>query len=452
MTDIPAPASAPPAPSPAPSGKLDSPRAELRLGAIIIGLFFVLFLGWAAIAPLDAGAFAQGTVAVSGNRQAVQHREGGTVTALRVAEGDRVRQGQVLMALSTGELRATERGVTGQVFALLAQRSRMIAERDGLRAIPVPPEFADLSPEDQLLADEALRLQRLQFGARGTSRATETGVLGQRTAQLNQQIIGLERQIAANIEQRRLIEEETNGMRELAAKGFAPQNRVRALERNAAALDGEQGSLRAEVARIRDAIGQTRLETVGVSTKLYEDVAEQLRTVEIQLNELQPQMAQLRRQIANASIVAPATGQVLGLTVFTEGGVIQSGQTLMEIVPDNASQVIVASINPADIDNLRVGLETEVKFPGLRERNPPILRGAVTRVAADAITPEGAKESEFRVEIVVPPSELEKLGRSADAIRPGMPVEIVILLKKRTALDYLIEPLTRSLWRTGSEQ
>ena len=447
MTDIPAPASAPPAPS----GKLDSPRGELRLGAIIIGLFFVLFLGWAAIAPLDAGAFAQGTVAVSGNRQAVQHREGGTVTALRVAEGDRVRQGQVLMELSTGELRATERGVTGQVFALLAQRSRMIAERDGLRAIPVPPEFADLSPEDQLLADEALRLQRLQFGARGTSRATETGVLGQRVAQLNQQILGLERQIASNEAQSRSIQQELQRFYDMDDQ-FKPVNRIAALERNAAAIEGEGGSLRAEVARIRDAIGQTRLETVGVSTKLYEDVAEQLRTVEIQLNELQPQMAQLRRQIANASIVAPATGQVLGLTVFTEGGVIQSGQTLMEIVPDNASQVIVASINPADIDNLRVGLETEVKFPGLRERNPPILRGAVTRVAADAITPEGAQESEFRVEIVVPPSELEKLGRSADAIRPGMPVEIVILLKKRTALDYLIEPLTRSLWRTGSEQ
>ncbi len=451
MTDIPAPAGAPPAPSSAPSGKLDSPRGELRLGAVIIGLFFVLFLGWAAIAPLDAGAFATGSVAVSGNRQAVQHREGGTVTALRVEEGDRVREGQVLIELSSGELRATERGVTGQVFALLAQRSRMIAERDGLRSIPVPPEFAALSPEDQQLANEALRLQRLQFGARGTSRATETGVLGQRVAQLNQQILGLERQIASNESQSRSIQQELQRFYDMDDQ-YKPVNRIAALERNAAAIEGEGGSLRAEVARIRDAIGQTRLETVGVSTKLFEDVAEQLRAAEIQLNELQPQLAQLRRQIANTRIVAPTTGQVLGLSVFTEGGVIQAGQTLMEIVPDNASQVIVASVNPADIDNLRVGLETEVKFPGLRERNPPILRGEVTRVAADAITPEGAQESEFRVEIVVPPSELEKLGRSADAVRPGMPVEIVILLKKRTALDYLIEPLTRSLWRTGSEQ
>lgn len=449
MTDTPAAVASPPAP---PSGSVDSPRSELRIGGVIIALFFVLFLGWAALAPLDAGAFAQGQVAVSGNRQAVQHREGGTVTALRVSEGDRVREGQVLIELSSGELIATERGLAGQVYALLAQRARMIAERDGLADVPVPTEFVGLSSADQALADEAMRLQRSQFRARGTSRSTETGVLGQRAAQLDQQIVGLQEQIASNIEQRRLIGEELEGLRSLAAQGFAPQNRVRALERNAAALDGELGSLRAEIARIREAIGQTRLETLGVGTRLNEDVAEQLRDVEVQLNDLRPRLTELRSQIARSRIMAPATGQVVGLTVFTQGGVIQPGETLMEIVPDNASQIIVASINPSDIDNLEVGLETEVKFPGLRERNPPILRGEVTRIAADSITPEGTDQAVFRTEIVVPPSELSKLGRSADTIRPGMPVEVVIVLRKRTALEYLTEPLTRSLWRTGSEQ
>ena len=149
-----------------PAEVTDSPRRELTIGGVIIGLFFVLFLGWAAFAPLDSGAFAQGQVAISGNRQSVQHREGGTVVALHVAEGDRVRQGQVLIELSSGELRATERGMTGQVMALLAQRARMTAERDRLGTIPVPPEFANLPAEDRTLADEAMRLQRLQFGAR----------------------------------------------------------------------------------------------------------------------------------------------------------------------------------------------------------------------------------------------------------------------------------------------
>lgn len=434
------------------SDTLDSPRRDLIMGGVLIALFFGLFLGWAAFAPLDAGAYASGQIAVSGNRQAVQHREGGTVSRLHVAEGDRVQRGQVLIELNTGELRAVERGLTGQVLSLLAQRARMIAERDRLGAIPVPAEFAGLSAEDRPLADEALRLQRLQFGARRSGRSTETGVLQQRIGQVDQQIEGYERQIESNIAQRRLIEEELVGMRELAAKGFAPQNRVRALERTAASLDGELGALRAQVASAREAVGETRLEMLGVSTRMNEDVADTLRQLEIQLNELRPRLDEARRQIARSQIRSPATGQVVGLTVFTPGGVIQPGQTLMDVVPDEASQVIVAQVNPADIDNLRIGQETEVKFPGLRERSIPILHGRVTRISADSFVDEATGRSHYRAEVVVPPAELERLGAKARQIRPGMPAEVVVLLRKRTALAYLTEPLTSSLWRTGSEQ
>ena len=442
---------APPAP-PAEPVALDNPRRELIIGGTIIVLFFVIFLGWAAIAPLDAGAYAQGQIAVSGNRQAVQHREGGVVSALLVAEGDTVRRGQVLMQLSSGELKATERGVASQVYALIAQRARLTAERDRLRSIPTPPEFANLPAEDAVLARESLRIQQLQFGARRTGRSTETGVLGQRVAQLNEQIAGYEGQIVANIEQQRLIQEELTGMRSLAEKGYAPLTRVRALERTAAQLDGELGSLRAQIARSREAVGETRLQVSGVSTKMNEDVADQLRLIDVQLNELRPRMVELRAQIARNEVRAPASGEVVGLTIFTQGGVIQPGQTLMEIVPRDASQVIIAQIAPNDVDNLRVGLDTEVKFPGLRERNPPIIHGRVTRISADSFTVEETGASYFRAEIVVPASELAKMGRGAETLRPGAPVEVVVLLRKRTALTYLLEPLTNNLWRSGSGQ
>lgn len=452
MTAVPPPFAAPSGAAPKAAPPLDSPRRDLMVGGVIVIAFFVLFLGWASIARLDAGAAAQGQVAVSGNRQAVQHREGGAVSALHVKEGDRVVRGQILIELASGELRANERGLTGQVFALLAQRARMTAERDRLGAVPVPPEFAGLSPEDQALAQEALRLQRLQFGARRSGRSTEQGVLGQRVQQLEQQKLGLQRQIASNIEQRRLIQEELEGMQSLAEKGFAPMNRVRDLERQAAALDGELGSLRAQVARTDEAVGETRLQSLGVSNKMNEDVAEQLRLVEVQLNELRPRLTEVRAQLARSRIAAPATGQVVGLTAFTVGGVVAPGQVLMEIVPADASQIIVAQIDPSDIDNLRVGLETEVKFPGLRERSPPILHGRVTRISADSFTDEKTGRSHYRGEIVVPESELAKLGRSARDIRPGMPVQVMILLRKRTALAYLFEPLVQSLWRSGNEQ
>ena len=430
----------------------DSPAGDLRVGFVVIGLFFVLFLGWAAFAPLDAGAFAHGQVAISGNRQSVQHQQGGVVSALHVSEGDRVRQGQVLVELSSGELRATERGLTGQVVSLLAQRARMVAERDRFSEIPPPGEFADYGPEDRALADDAMRLQRLQFAARRSGRSTERGVLEQRIEQLNQQIEGLRRQIESNIEQRRLIGEELDGLKALAAKGFAPQNRVRALERTAAALDGELGSLRSQVAGANEAIGQTRLQKLEVSTKMNEDVADLLRQTEVELNELRPKLAELRNQIALSQIRAPASGQVVALTTFTVGGVIAPGQVLMDIVPDKASQVVIASVSPTDIDNLRLGLSTEIKFPGLRDRSTPILHGVVTRLSPDSFTDEKSGHTYYRAEIVISPAELAKLGSSAHHIRPGMPVEVVVLLKKRSALQYLVGPLTNSLWRTGSEQ
>lgn len=439
--------------APAPETPIsDAPRMELRIGVAVIVAFFVLFLGWAALYPLHAGAYATGQVAVSGNRQAVQHRDGGVISALHVAEGDTVQAGQVLIEVAGGELQATERGLTGQVLALLAQRSRLIAERDGLRTVPAPAEFAALPPEDVPLAQEALSLQRRQFGARGAGRSTERGVLGQRISQLEQQRAGFVRQLEANSEQRRLIVEELAGLRSLADQGYAPMTRVRALEREVARLDGEDGSLRAQIARVGEQIGETRLQMSSVGTTLNEDVADQLKNVEVQLNELQPRLAATRAQIARNQVRAPVAGQVVGLTVFTPGGVIQPGQTLMEIVPTDARPVIVAQVDPKDVDNLQIGQTTQIMFPGLREGNPPRLHGRVTRISADALTDQETRRTFFRTEIVVPAAEVDRLGRAASAVRPGAPVEVVILIRRRTALQYLFEPLSRGLWRSGSEQ
>lgn len=450
----PAPETAAGAEAPPPARPQDSLRKELRIGGIIAGAFFVIFLGWAAFAPLDAGAYAPGKIVVSGSRQAVQHRDGGVVSALHVAEGDVVQRGDVLVEISAGELRATERGLTGQVLALLAQRSRLIAERDGLPSVPTPPEYQILTDDDLALANEALSLQRQQFTARGGSRGNQLGVLNQRVQQLNQQIIGLERQIESNREQRRLIGEELDGMRSLADRGFAPVNRVRALERNAAALDGEEGALRAQVARANEAIGETRMQMLSVGSETDEEVADLLRQVQVQLDELTPRLMAAREQIARAQVRSPATGQVVGLSIFTVGGVVQPGQLLMDVVPDEAALIISAEVSPTDADDLRVGQETEVRFTAFRERDLPILHGRLTAISADSFTEEQTGRSFFRITVEVPPEELRRIQavRGEDTgLRPGLPVEVVIPLRKRTALEYFLEPLTQSLWRSFRE-
>src|ERR671920_1844027 len=115
------------------------------------------FLGWAAFMPLDAGVNAAGTIAVSGNRQTVQHKDGGVITAIHVREGQHVQAGQVLIELSAPELRASERALTSDYLTLIAQRARLLAERSGQRDFAAPPEFATLSPEDRQLAVQVLQ-------------------------------------------------------------------------------------------------------------------------------------------------------------------------------------------------------------------------------------------------------------------------------------------------------
>jgi HlyD family secretion protein len=432
----------------------DNPQRELRFGAVVVLLFFGLFLGWAAIARLDAAAYAQGVIAVAGNRQAVQIRDGGVVTAIHVTDGQTVAKGQALAEVSTTELGANERAMSGEVMSLLAQRARLNAERTQAGEVSTPAEFAALGPDDRILANEAMMLQRQQFAARKSSVAAQQGVLNQRMSQLNEQITGYQRQLEANAEQLRLIGEELVGVRRLAEQGYAPETRVRALEREEASLTGDAGSLRAQVARANEAIGESRMQLLSIDRQVVEEVTGQLRDVEVRLDELQPKLGALRDQLGHAVIRAPAGGKVVGMTVFTVGGVLAPGATLMEIVPQDRALVIQASISPADADDLRLGQETQVRFTSLHERDLPILKGILTKLSADSFVDEQSGQRFFRGEISVPDAEMERIRKVRGArtgLQAGLPVEILIPLRARSALDYLVEPLLQTFWKSGRE-
>lgn len=433
---------------------IDTPRRELKTGIAIAVVFFGGLVGWAALTPLDAGALADGVVAVSGNRQAVQHNDGGVVTALSVAEGKLVRKGDVLATISAPDLVATERGLTGEIAALLAQRARLIAERDYSGTVREPAEFAMFTGADRIYADEALRGQRLLFEARRKSQATEASVLNQRVRQHSEQIGGLRHQMRSNQEQRRLLTEEIEALRGLVAEGFVSTNRIRAMERGAAQLTGEYGALEADVARTLEAVGETQLQSVSLDRRMIEDVALQLRDVQVRLDELQPRLVAAREKLAQSIVRAPATGKVVGLKMFTVGGVVGAGETLMEIVPQDKALVIEAKAAPTDADDLKIGMKTQVRFTALQERNLPVLHGRISQVSADSFEDERTGARFFRIEVVVPPEELEKVRniRGNQGIRAGLPAEVLVPLRKRSALAYLLEPLTQTLWRAGREQ
>ena len=438
-----------------PSGddSADRPHRELRIGGLIVAFFFIGMLGWASLTPLDAGAYAPGVIAVSGSRQAVQHREGGIVTDLHIVEGQTVKKGEPLLTISASELVAVERGLTGEVIALLAQRARLNAEFGGLRGVAEPAEFASLAPGDRALAAEALRGQRQLFEARRNSVQTQRNVLRQRMRQHSEQVNGYSYQMNSNKVQQQLIGEELDGLRTLLPKGFVSINRVRSMERAAAELDGSYGAYRADIARSSEAIGESQMQIVGIDKQMLEEAATQKQAGQVRLDELQPKLIAVREQLARSTVRAPASGRVVGLKIFTVGGVVSAGETLMEIVPQDRALVIDGKASPTDADDLAPGMETQIRFTALQERNLPILVGQISKISADSFEDERSGMRYFKIELVVPPSELAKLRRIRrdGGLRAGLPVDIMIPLRKRTALSYLIEPLTQTLWMAGRE-
>jgi HlyD family secretion protein len=428
----------------------DSIKTELAIGIAVATFFFVGILGAAAFAPLDSAAYATGQVTVSGSRQTVQHREGGVVGAIFVSEGDVVEQGDVLITLAAADVRASERAAASQAIGLQAQRARLLAEQGG-GPIVWPAAFEALTGEDLEEAQRAMAVQQSQYAARGATLSNQSGVLGQRTAQLNEQILGMEQQMASVDEQARLLQEELDGMRELNERGFAPTTQVRALERALAQLDGQRAQLRGGIAQARERIGETRLQDVDLGNTRREGVAQELRDVEFALNEALPRWQALKDQLERIEIRAPASGTVVGLNVFTIGGVIAPGEALLDIVPEGAPLVLEAQVSPQDADDLYPGQMTQVIFSGLPDRRLPRLSGELVRLSADAFVNENNGQSYYLAEVTVPPEELDKIRaiRGEDfEIIPGMPVQVLVPLQKRTALQYITQPLTDTIWRS----
>ena len=431
----------------------DDPRRDIRIGAIVAFVFFVVLLGWAAFVPLDAAVRAPGVISVLGNRQAVQHHDGGVVTAIHVTEGQRVRAGEVLVELAAPDAKAAERALTSDYFALLAQRARLNAERSGV-PLQMPPEFLGLPATDRPLAEEAMRLQRAQMAARASSMSAQQSVLVQRERQLRQQQSGFSEQRQSYAEQRKLLDDELDGLREIQKKGFASMNRVRELERVDAQLRGSQAALTSEIARAGEGVGETRMQSLSLLRSTQEDIATDLRDTESKISTVLPKLISLREQLARAQIRAPATGAVVGLTTFTVGGVVAAGQTLMDIVPENRKLVIQAEVSPADADDVYAGQPAQVRFASVGSHNLPLVTGRVKTISADSFTDEKTGHRYFRAEIEVTERDLAKvqgvLGKGH--LRAGLPVESMLLVRNRTALEYLLEPLGRSFSRSLNEQ
>lgn len=423
-------------------------RRTGMIGLVILVVFFVLGGGWAATFEISGAAIAPGVVSPEGQRQTVQHLEGGIIREILVREGDVVEAGQPLLVLEDVMAQAEVGALLSRLRALAATEARLQAERVGAEEISFDhPSLADRSdPEVQAVITQQIN----QFTTRRANDKSREAILVQRTAQLQQQIIGAERQLEGVRRQNELIREEIDTVADLVKQGYERKPRLLALQRAEAELMGTEGELVSRIARAEEAIGETRLQIINLTTDRGETIDSELSQIQAQRTEIEQRIRESLDRLTRTTIVAPVAGTVLDPRFRTPGGVIRPGEEVLDIVPSSDVYVIDARVSPQDIDQVHAGLEAYVTFPSYPQRNVLRIPGELTTISADVIEDERTGERYFTAKVRVDGDDLRQRAPDIE-MTPGLPAEVYISTTARTVLNYLLQPFLQSLERSFRE-
>jgi len=430
---------------------LDSSRSIQR--HVMAGLIIVLVLGggvggWAGTMTLSGALIAQGSVVVDSNVKKVQHPTGGIVGELNVRDGDRVKQGDVLVRLDDTVTRSNLAIVTKGLDELYARRARLESERDGADAIKFPADV--IARESDPAVASILEGERRLFDLRSGARAGQKAQLRQRIEQLNEEIRGLKAQRESKEKEIKLIAREKEGVYDLWKQKLVPLTKLTQIERDETRLEGESGQLIAQTAQTGGKISETELQIIQIDRDLSSEVAKETREIDGKIGEFVERKVAAEDQLRRIDLRAPQDGTVFQSNAHTVGGVVTAGDAIMMIVPYADSLTVEAKVNPQDIDQVKSGLVALLRLSAFNQRTTPEIYGTVTRISADASTDQRTGQTYYTVRIAMPAEEVAKLGEVR--IVPGMPVEAFIQTGDRTMISYLTKPLHDQLMRMFREK
>ena len=413
----------------------------LTLMLVVLVALVACGIGWAHWARIEQVTRGEGRVVPSGRARTVENLEGGTVREILVREGDAVRAGEVLVRISDVGASANLGELRAQAQAMAARNLRLEAEARGDQAL----DFTGTEVDPQ--SPQALREAAL-FLSRQASYQAQREVLQAQLTQRQEELAEIEASLPQVEETLALLDEEIE-LR--ASSGVVSRAQILPIERERVVKRQERSALLSRLAQGRsaEAEAQARLAELDLNRRA-EISAERSDT----LNDKAVIDESIKRAsdvVARASLRAPVDGIVSVLNVNTIGSVIQPGEEVLRIVPDEDQLQVEARISPKDIAFVRPELPAKVKLTAFDFTIYGALEGAVLRVGADAEQDEATGEVYFPVIVETFDDTLEHDGRSY-RILPGMVAQVDIMTGEQTVLDYLLKPFRKAQYEALRER
>lgn len=415
----------------------------LKFGISVIVVVFVLFGGWAAFAPLDGAAVAIAKVSADLNKKTLQHLEGGVIESIYVKDGDRVKKGDLLLKLSEVQSHAQLNILKAQYQDTLALHARLLAQRDDLSRINFPKELYD---------ESIMQEQKNIFYQTKERLEDEKNIIAKRIEQIKSQIEGLESVIVARNAKLTSIKDEITEWQELYEERLVDKIKIRELTRERDQLEGDIAQTNSEIAKLQESISELQTQQLLSEKEHMGNVLEKLVEAKSVLADIGSKITALEDTVRRTAIIAPIDGTIVGLNLHTVGGVVTPSTEILQIVPEGSKLIVVARVATSDIDKVKIGLYSDIRFSAFNIQKAHVVEGVVTHVSADSFVDEQTGEPYYEAKIEVTPKGEQQLQEYGFELVAGMPAEAMILIEKRTLLGYLTKPFTDMIGRSFNEE
>ncbi|MBE9590625.1 HlyD family type I secretion periplasmic adaptor subunit [Moraxella sp. K127] len=355
----------------------------------------IVLITWASFAKIDQVTRAQATVIASDRTQEIQATDNGVVSELLVKEGDDVKKGDLLAILEEERAKAALDNSATKVAALRARVARLEAEIFD-RPLNFPEEIQKYAEYVQ----------------------NQTELYNRRRQAITQDVASLQKML--ELAKRELAMNEP-----LLAHGDVSQ---------------------ADVIRLRRQVADIEAQITNKRNKYFEDAQTELTKAQEELESESEQLRDRTQVLEEKRLFAPVDGKVNNIAVTTIGGVVRSGDTIMQLLPTSSDLVVEAKVQPVDIAYVKEGQTASVKLDAYDYSIFGAMNGEVIYISPDTLmekTPQGDKPY-YRVQIRIEGAQVAA-REDEIVIKPGMTASVDIKAMERTVLSYLTKPITKTL-------
>ena len=435
-----------------------SARSPILFGTFVIIFFVLLGTLWAAVAPLDSAAVAIGTVVSSSQKKIINHQEGGILKKIHVKIGDKVKEGDQLIDLDDTKIKYEYESILNQYRSLLGTEHRLMAEINEDEKVNYPL-FLMQHKDDKNVA-KIIETQDNLFYSKRKLKIAEQNSAEQKINQLNKQIDGFLARKRSLIKSLEVTKDRLDANKTLNNKGYVQKSTLLELEAKEANFESELAFTDTEIARSEQEITRTNIELINIDNKYSTNNLNELRETQTNLSGLREKLIHAQEALSRTIIKSPVDGIVNNINFHTVGSSIPPGHTIIEISPENDPLVIDVKIDPKQIDSIRIGLTSKIRFSAFKSRTTPQFIGKVIWISPDIIIdqqqrgpgdPLAGGYYSARIEL-----DMDKFNELAKPrkleLHPGMQAEVQIVNGTRTLLRYLLDPVYDAMFKGFKEK